>query len=86
MNPGSMVKVKCAMDEVGPHPKFQRILICFQGLKEGWLAGCRRILGLDGCFIKGHHQGQLLIAIGVDPNNQMYPIAYAIVESETRDN
>ncbi|KAL5559251.1 hypothetical protein UlMin_035462 [Ulmus minor] len=43
------------------------------------------IIGLDGCFIKGHHKGQLLAAIGVDANNQMYPIAYAIVESETRD-
>ncbi len=40
---------------------------------------------MDGCFIKGHHRGQLLTAVGVDPNNQMYPIAYAIVESECRD-
>ena len=85
MNSGFMMKVKCAMNEVYPNPKFQRIYMCLQGLKEGWLAGCRKIIGLDGCFIKGHHTGQLLIAIGVDPNNHMYPIAYAIVEFETRD-
>ncbi|KAL5574033.1 hypothetical protein UlMin_023630 [Ulmus minor] len=56
-----------------------------EGLKTGWRVGCRPIIGLDGCFIKGHHKGQLLAAVGVDANNQMYPIAYAIVESKTRD-
>ena len=30
------------------------------------------------------HKGQLLTAVGVDPNNQMFPIAYAIVEAESR--
>ncbi|KAK2638066.1 hypothetical protein Ddye_025861 [Dipteronia dyeriana] len=43
------------------------------------------ILGLDGCFIKGHHVRHLLIAIGVDPENQMYLVAYALVESECRE-
>ncbi|KAK3223766.1 hypothetical protein Dsin_010791 [Dipteronia sinensis] len=43
------------------------------------------ILGLDGCFIKGYHIGQLLTAIGVDPNNQLYPVTYALVEFECRD-
>ncbi|KAK3204368.1 hypothetical protein Dsin_018414 [Dipteronia sinensis] len=31
------------------------------------------------------HMGQLLTAIGVDQNNQMYPVAYAMVESECRE-
>ena len=35
MNPGSTIKVKCTMDGVNPNPKFQRIYICLQGLKEG---------------------------------------------------
>ncbi|KAL5570950.1 hypothetical protein UlMin_020547 [Ulmus minor] len=84
-NPGLTVQMKCTTvpDEDKPH--FQRLYICLEGLKTGWRAGCRPIIGLDGCFIKGHHKGQLLAAVGVDINNQMYPIAYAIVESETRD-
>ncbi|XP_062010481.1 uncharacterized protein LOC133726851 [Rosa rugosa] len=48
-------------------------------------AGCRPIIGLDGCHLKGVHKGQLLSAVGIDGNNGMYPIAYAIVEQETRD-
>ena len=34
--------------------------------------------------MKGFHKGQLITAVSVDPNNQMYPIAYAVVEAETR--
>ena len=43
---------------------------------------CRPIIGLDWCHIKGHHTGQLLSAVGVDANNGMFPIAFAVVESE----
>ncbi|KAK3230937.1 hypothetical protein Dsin_002818 [Dipteronia sinensis] len=43
------------------------------------------LLGLDGCFTKGYHIRQLLTAIGVDGNNQLYLIAYALVEAETKD-
>ncbi|KAK0586347.1 hypothetical protein LWI29_005364 [Acer saccharum] len=81
MNPGSLVILKCSSEDGNANPKFMRFYICLHALKKG----CRRIIGLDGCFIKGYHTGQLLTAIGVDPNNQMYPIAYALVESECRD-
>ena len=50
--------------------------------KNGFRAACRPIIGLDGCFVKGPHKGQLLAAIGIDPDNAIYPIAYAVVESE----
>ncbi|KAL5540018.1 hypothetical protein UlMin_043973 [Ulmus minor] len=84
-NPGSTVQMKCTTIPVEDKPHFQRLYICLEGLKTGWRVGCRPIIGLDVCFIKGHHKGQLLAAVGVNANNQMYPIAYAIVESETRD-
>ena len=40
---------------------------------------------MDGCFIKGFHTGQLLTAIRVDPNNQMYPVAYVLLEFGCKD-
>ncbi|GKV08616.1 hypothetical protein SLEP1_g20223 [Rubroshorea leprosula] len=43
----------------------------------------RPILGLDGAFLKGSCKGQLLSAVGRDANNQMYPIAWAIVVGES---
>ncbi|KAL0322212.1 UNVERIFIED_CONTAM: hypothetical protein Scaly_2517600, partial [Sesamum calycinum] len=43
------------------------------------------VIRVDGCFLKGPQGGHLLTAVGVDPNNAMYPIAYAIVENENKD-
>ncbi|XP_004496851.1 uncharacterized protein [Cicer arietinum] len=43
------------------------------------------IIGLDGCFLKGYYGGMILAAVGRDPNDQMLPIALAVVEGETRD-
>ncbi|GKE77601.1 elongation factor G, III-V domain-containing protein, partial [Tanacetum coccineum] len=40
-------------------------------------------IGLDGCFLKGVVKGMLLTAVGKDPNNQMFPVAWAIVEIES---
>jgi hypothetical protein len=54
-------------------------------MKSGFLAGCCPIIGLDGCFLKGSHKGQLLAAISRDANNQMYPLAFAVVEAEMKE-
>jgi hypothetical protein len=54
-------------------------------MKRGFLAGCRPIIGLHGCFLKGTYKGQLLAAISRDPNNQMYPLAFVVVEAETKE-
>ncbi|XP_062026503.1 uncharacterized protein LOC133742835 [Rosa rugosa] len=77
-NPGSTVEIKTCMD--GDIRRFQRMYICFAACKNGWKNGYRPIIGLDGCHIKGHHPGQLLAAVGIDSNNGMFPIAYAIAE------
>jgi hypothetical protein len=72
-NPGSTVVVKKDLDY--KDPMFQRMYICLDALKKGFLAGCRKVVGLDGCFFKGATNGELLCAIGRDANNQMYPVA-----------
>ncbi|KAH0709178.1 hypothetical protein KY284_010605 [Solanum tuberosum] len=49
--------------------------------KQGFLARCQPIIVVDGCHLKGYQKGgQLLTTIGIDANNNMYPIAFAIVE------
>ncbi|GJV58884.1 hypothetical protein Tco_1464984 [Tanacetum coccineum] len=40
------------------------------------------LLGLDGAFMKGPFPGQVLVAVGLDSNNGIYPLAYALVEAE----
>ncbi|CAI9274655.1 unnamed protein product [Lactuca saligna] len=83
-NLGSTVEIGV---DVNPDAKyFKRIYICLKALKEGWLKGCRKVIDLDGCFLKGKVKGELLAAIGRDGNNQIYPIAWAVVNVENKDN
>ncbi|EEE58950.1 hypothetical protein OsJ_10628 [Oryza sativa Japonica Group] len=49
-NPGSTVVV--TLDSDSPTHVFQRIYVCLNTCKKGFLAGCRRVVGLDGCFFK----------------------------------
>ncbi|KAL4582287.1 hypothetical protein LXL04_006833 [Taraxacum kok-saghyz] len=62
---------------------FRRTYICLGALKHGFKACKRDLLGLDGAFMKGPFPDQILSAVGIDSNNGIYPLAYAIVEAET---
>nr|XP_033517478.1 uncharacterized protein LOC104117334 [Nicotiana tomentosiformis] len=86
-NRGSTIHMKFTDNEVPNKPyRFQRIYICFVAYKKGYKAGCRKIIGVDGCWLKGPMYGtQLLSAVGIDGNNNIFPIAYAIAEKESRE-
>jgi hypothetical protein len=84
-NPGSCVMMKVERPNPNLPAKFQRLYLSVVAMKKGFLEGCRPVIGLDGCFLKGPYKGTLLAAIGRDANNNMYPIAIAVVESETKD-
>nr|GEW96096.1 transposase, mutator type [Tanacetum cinerariifolium] len=64
--------------------QFRRIYVCLGALKSGFKAGQRDLLGQDGCFMSGPFPMQILTAVDVDPNYGIYPLAYAIVESENK--
>ncbi|CAN1153149.1 hypothetical protein LINPERHAP2_LOCUS19209 [Linum perenne] len=76
--------------EVDPVPGqeyalFKRIYIDFICLRKGCLMGCKKLIALDGCFLKGEVKGMILTAVGKDGNNQMFPIVWAVFERENRD-
>ncbi|KAK8696362.1 hypothetical protein V6N13_001498 [Hibiscus sabdariffa] len=77
-NPGTTTV--CKLDE----RKYERLYICMQAMKDGFKAGCRPIIGLDGCHLKGYFQGHLLAAVGIDADDSIYPISFAVVESENQ--
>ncbi|KAM0860075.1 hypothetical protein ACQ4PT_046746 [Festuca glaucescens] len=54
----------------------------YDACKRGFLAGCRPFICLDGCHIKTRYKGHLLTAVGVDPNDCIYPIDFGLVEVE----
>ncbi|KAK9042068.1 hypothetical protein V6N11_017149 [Hibiscus sabdariffa] len=67
------------------NPIFKRLYVCFGGLKEGFKKHCRPVLSLDGCYLKGDFKGEILAAVGRDGNNQLFPVAWAVVEVENRE-
>ncbi|XP_055836398.1 uncharacterized protein LOC129905025 [Solanum dulcamara] len=83
-NPGSICVVKLAYSDNGMK-QFHSFYICFDAMKRGFQQGCGRCIGLDGCCLKEICKGQLLIAVAKDGNNQMFPIAWAVVGTESKD-
>uniref|UniRef100_A0ACD5YMJ0 Uncharacterized protein n=1 Tax=Avena sativa TaxID=4498 RepID=A0ACD5YMJ0_AVESA len=81
-NPGSTIALKLDPQQPDDKHVFQRFYVCFNACKRGFAAGCRKVIGLDGCFFKGECKGELICAIGRDANNGMYPVAWAVVEKE----
>ncbi|GJU20250.1 hypothetical protein Tco_1153592 [Tanacetum coccineum] len=67
-----------------PTKVYQRIYVCLGALKLGFRACRRDLLGLDNAFMKGPSLGQVLVAVGLDSNNGIYPLAYVLVEAESK--
>ncbi|KAF7841623.1 Sporozoite surface protein 2 [Senna tora] len=72
-NPGSTVKLATVdaptvqdVESGGPVVKFQRLYLCLDACKKSFLT-CRKIIGLDGCFLKGGYGCQLLSVLGEIP-------------------
>ncbi|XP_023754652.2 uncharacterized protein LOC111903098 [Lactuca sativa] len=84
-NPGSTVKIDVTTMPDGKN-YFSKFYVCFEGLKQGWRGSCRRVINLDGCFLKGLCTGELIIAVGRDANNHIFPIAWAVVCVENKEN
>ncbi|KAL4396548.1 hypothetical protein AHAS_Ahas01G0102900 [Arachis hypogaea] len=80
-NPRStaMIDVKAQPESL---PLFNKLYISLDACKMGFKDGCRPLIGLDKCFLKGYYGGQLLFAVGQDANNHFFVIAYAVVLNE----
>ncbi|RYR02375.1 hypothetical protein Ahy_B06g081172 [Arachis hypogaea] len=46
---------------------------------------CKSVVQVDGTHLYGKYKGCLLVAVSQDDNNNIVPIAFAIVEGETSD-
>lgn len=64
---------------------FERIYICLDVCKAGFVKTCRSLIGLDACFLKEDYGGQLMAVVGRDGNKQIFSITYVVVEAETKD-
>ncbi|XP_021727908.1 uncharacterized protein LOC110695023 [Chenopodium quinoa] len=85
-NPGSECNV--VVDDINQieRPIFMRMFVCLAALRDGFISGCRPVIGVDGCHLKGAYPGKILVAVGKDGNNAIFPIAWATAEIENKDN
>nr|GEU75214.1 multidrug resistance-associated protein 5 [Tanacetum cinerariifolium] len=52
---GSTVKLRVTINP-DEKPYFDRFYVCFVRLADGWKAGCRKVIALDGCFLRSLNQ------------------------------
>ena len=85
-NPDSIVS--CTWNSP-QHPEkplaFTSIFISFKACVDGLFSGCRSLIGVDGCHLKGNYGRVLLAAVALDGNDEIFPVAWAIVSSENEE-
>ncbi|GMP97840.1 hypothetical protein CsSME_00045945 [Camellia sinensis var. sinensis] len=88
-NPGSTIIMQVHEiqpedeDDVGKF-RFERIYVCLGASKQGFIAPCRPYIGVDACHLRGPYEGQLLQSVAIDRNDNTFPMAFAVVEGETK--
>ena len=79
-NPGSVAYVTRKADNT-----FNGMVVGFAACLHGFISGCRPLIGLDGCFLKGKFGGVCLAACALDGNNGMFPIGIYICNQESKE-
>lgn len=76
-NPGTHAAYETDVDG-----RFRFLFISFGQSVRGFHTAIRKVLVLDGTFLKGKYRGTLLVATALDGNSNLYPVAFGVVDSE----
>lgn len=79
-NPGSVATLQIADDS-----RF-RFFVAFHASLYGFEHGCPPLLFLDAFSLKSNRQWKLLVSTSVDGENDIYPVAFAVVDAENKEN
>ncbi|WVZ06131.1 hypothetical protein V8G54_019477 [Vigna mungo] len=89
---GEYLRVKCGTFKIKGNqpqpslpPRFGSFYMCLDGCKQGFLGSCKPFIGVNGFHLKTTYGGQLLVAVGRDPNDQYFPLAFVVVENECKE-
>ncbi|CAJ2631377.1 hypothetical protein L195_g007960 [Trifolium pratense] len=81
-NPGSIASVGAT----GQENCFQRLFISYRASIYGFINACRPLLELDRAHLKGKYLGSILCAAAVDADDALFPLAIAVVDTESDEN
>ncbi|XP_013658548.2 uncharacterized protein LOC106363339 [Brassica napus] len=62
--------------------RFRFLFVSFGQSVRGFQTAMRQVLVVDGTFLKSKYKGVLLAATALDGNSNLYPVAFAVVDSE----
>ncbi|KAL4022715.1 hypothetical protein IC575_016459 [Cucumis melo] len=80
INPGTIFHMELEDDCF-----FKYLFMAIGPCVRGFLNFIRPVIVMDGTFLKNKYQGQLIVAVCLDGNNQIYPLAFRVVDRETDD-
>ncbi|KAL0898924.1 hypothetical protein Bca101_082885 [Brassica carinata] len=82
-NPGTITDIKTEKDEKGK-TRFRYAFMALKACIDGW-KHLRKVIVVDGIHMFGKYKGCLLTASGQDANFQVFPIAFAVADNETKE-
>ncbi|KAK2655115.1 hypothetical protein Ddye_008167 [Dipteronia dyeriana] len=65
--------------------RFMYMFFCFKACIDCFLSSIRQVIAIDRTFLTGPHRGVLFVAVCIDGNEQIFPLAFGIGESETNE-
>ena len=82
---GSKMILQTEIIEPNTQPKFKRMYVRYNAQKVRFLGGCRPLVGLNGCHLKGKFSGHILSATARDRNDSIFPVALRVVKQKNKD-
>jgi hypothetical protein len=83
-SPGSVVEIDTITDDEDI-VRFNRFFYAFKASIDGFLNGCRPYISIDSA-LNGLWNGHMPAALALDRHNWMFPMAFGIFDSETKEN
>ncbi|CAN6334415.1 unnamed protein product [Urochloa humidicola] len=83
-SPGSVVEISTKVCGADVH--FDKLFFALQPCIDGFKNGCRPQISLYSTDLDGMYTGKLACACALDGHNWMYPVAWAIFDSDSNDN
>ncbi|KAK1584068.1 hypothetical protein Q3G72_029567 [Acer saccharum] len=65
--------------------RFMYMFFCLRACIDGFLSSIRPVIAISGTFLKGPHRGVLFVAVCMDGNDQIFPLAFGVSDSETNE-
>ncbi|KAK2652060.1 hypothetical protein Ddye_011916 [Dipteronia dyeriana] len=65
--------------------RFMYMFFCLKACIDGFLSSIRPVIAIDAIFFKGPHVGVLFVAVCMNGNDQIFPLAFGVGDSETNE-